>query len=128
MTRLALNAPSEAHLCKSILFVNTRYQQGPAQSIWDPINAQYYLVIVQYVDKINTQKLNNYVHSTLGGSQVSKKKYNMRLAPEEKAEELTGFIRNGVCPLGTRFVLLMKRYEGKDSNHYHAKCGKFTGT
>ncbi len=60
--------------------------------------------MVQYIDKINSQKLNNFVQTELGGGKLGRKKYNFRLAPEDIAAELTGFIRNGVSPLGMRSI------------------------
>jgi hypothetical protein len=96
---LVLKAPTLHHLCKSILFENTRYHQGTFQSELDPRNSRYYLVVVQYTDKISTQKLLNFVRE-LGGCQIARKKYNFRLADQDKAAELTGFIKNGVCPFG----------------------------
>jgi hypothetical protein len=90
-------------LCKSILFENTRFQ--PFHEHQDPLdvsNSRFYLVIVQYEDKINAQKLINYIRDNLGGGKIARKKYNFRLAPEEKAFELTGFIRNGVTAFGKK--------------------------
>jgi hypothetical protein len=99
--RTVLKAPTTAHLCKSILFENTRYQ--PFHDNQDPLdiaNSRFYLVIVQYEDKINAQKLINFVREDLGGGKIARKKYNFRLAPEDKAFELTGFIKNGVTAFG----------------------------
>ncbi|KAJ3295382.1 hypothetical protein HK104_002721 [Borealophlyctis nickersoniae] len=72
-----LMAPSTAHLCKSIIFENTRFKDTK-----DPYNSQYYCVLVQYVDKLNTQKLMNFVRD-LSNKNVPKKHYNMRVAAEE---------------------------------------------
>lgn len=98
--RLALNAPSIDHLCKTILFENTKWS-SLSDNIYDPKNSKYYFVIVQYVDKINSTKLNNFIRSELGESLFSRKHYNLRVTPEEKALELTGFIKNAVCPIGS---------------------------
>ncbi|KAI8810270.1 YbaK/aminoacyl-tRNA synthetase-associated domain-containing protein [Cladochytrium replicatum] len=92
-----LLAPSKAHLCKTVVFENTRH--NPTSSLLDPTNSKYYCVIVQYVSKINTQKIMNFVRD-LNNRSVSKKYYNMRLAPEEKSFELTGFENNAVSPIG----------------------------
>ncbi|KAJ3044327.1 hypothetical protein HDV00_002647 [Rhizophlyctis rosea] len=92
-----LLAPSTAHLCKSIIFENTRWK--PSKNQFDPKNSQYYCVIVQYVDKLNTQKLMNYVRE-LGNKEIPKKYYNMRVAPEEKSFELSGYENNAVSPFG----------------------------
>ncbi|CAG8465444.1 17064_t:CDS:2, partial [Acaulospora morrowiae] len=91
-----LVAPSVDHLCKSVIFENTRC---PHETIDDPLNSRYYCVIVQYVGSINTQKLMNYVRS-LKNKSISKKNYNFRVADAEKSFQLTGFDNNGVSPIG----------------------------
>jgi prolyl-tRNA editing enzyme YbaK/EbsC (Cys-tRNA(Pro) deacylase) len=48
---------------------------------------------------MSSQKLNIFIHGLSGGA-ISKKRFNMRIASEEKSEELSGFITNSVCPLG----------------------------
>ncbi|CAI2174015.1 3080_t:CDS:2 [Funneliformis geosporum] len=94
-----LIAPSINHLCKSVIFENTRCSHD---SIDDPLNSRYYCVITQYVGSINTQKLLNFVR-TLRHKQLSKKNYNFRVADEEKSIQLTGFESNGVSPIGMTF-------------------------
>ncbi|KAI9205004.1 YbaK/aminoacyl-tRNA synthetase-associated domain-containing protein [Polychytrium aggregatum] len=94
---LRLAAPSQAHLCKSIVFENTRHL--PTGDLLDPSNSKYYCVIVQYVDKLNTQKLMNFVRD-LKQKTVSKKNYNLRVAPEDISLELTGYENNAVSPFG----------------------------
>ena len=69
--------------------------------MYDQKNSKYYFVIVQYIDKIQSTKLNNYVRSDLGGSLLSRKHFNLRVASEDDALELTGFIKNAVCPIGS---------------------------
>ncbi|CAG8533063.1 2167_t:CDS:2, partial [Gigaspora rosea] len=91
-----LVAPSIDHLCKSVIFENTRCIHD---NIDDPLNSKYYCVIVQYVGSINTQKLMNFVRG-LKNKSISKKNYNFRVADAEKSIELTGFENNGVSPIG----------------------------
>ncbi len=98
--RLAINAPSIDHLCKTVLFENTKWL-STLDDAYDARNSKYYFVIVQYTDKIQSTKLNNYIRSEMGGSAVSRKHYNLRVASEDKALELTGFIKNAVCPIAT---------------------------
>ncbi|CAG8463052.1 6190_t:CDS:2 [Funneliformis caledonium] len=98
-----LIAPSINHLCKSVIFENTRCSHD---SIDDPLNSKYYCVITQYVGSINTQKLMNFVR-TLKHKQLSKKYYNFRVADEEKSVRLTGFESNGVSPIGMTFQIPM---------------------
>ncbi|KAI9091831.1 YbaK/aminoacyl-tRNA synthetase-associated domain-containing protein, partial [Phlyctochytrium arcticum] len=89
-----LKAPKIDHLCKTILFENTKWKDT------DHSNPRYLLVVVQYVDKMNAQKLMNFVRD-LGNKAVARKWYNMRVASEEKNREMTGFEPGGVTPFGT---------------------------
>jgi hypothetical protein len=98
---LALSAPSIVHLCKTVLFENTKWESSFADPL-DRRNSKYYFVVVQYVDKIQSTKLNNFVRCDLGSSQASRKKYNLRVTSEDNALEITGFIKNGVCPIGSK--------------------------
>ncbi|CAG8535915.1 31534_t:CDS:2 [Racocetra persica] len=91
-----LVAPSIDHLCKSVIFENTRCIHD---NIDDPLNSKYYCVIDQYIGSINTQKLMNFVRG-LKNKSISKKNYNFRVADAEKSIELTGFENNGVSPIG----------------------------
>ena len=87
---LALNAPSVNHLCKTVLFENTKWKSSLADP-FDHRNSKYYFVIVQYIDKIQSTKLNNFIRCELGNSQVSRKNYNLRVTSEDKALD--------VCPI-----------------------------
>ncbi|KNE65739.1 rho guanine nucleotide exchange factor [Allomyces macrogynus ATCC 38327] len=91
-----LNAPTRAHLCKSIIMENTRC---PHNSIDDPAFSKYYCVIVQYTAKLNTQKLFNFGRD-LKQRTISKKNYNFRLVDPEISEQLTGYGTGGVSPFG----------------------------
>ncbi|KAG4085405.1 YbaK/ProRS associated domain-containing protein [Neocallimastix lanati (nom. inval.)] len=94
---LRVLAPSKEHMCKTVVMENTRCSVNDMK---DPLNSKYYAVCVQYTSKLNTQKLMNFVRS-LKNKTISKKHYNFRLASPEKSAELTGFDKNGVCPIGT---------------------------
>ncbi|PKY52837.1 hypothetical protein RhiirA4_497580 [Rhizophagus irregularis] len=96
-----LISPSINHLCKSVIFENTRSSHD---SIDDPLNSKYYCVIIQYVGSINTQRLMNFVR-TLKIKQISKKNYNFRVTDREKSVRLTGFENNGVSPIGMTFQI-----------------------
>ncbi|KAL7749708.1 hypothetical protein RI367_004936 [Sorochytrium milnesiophthora] len=91
-----LVAPSCHHLCKSVVFENTRCTQTDSS---DPLNSRYYMVMTQYTAKPNTQRLMNYVRA-LSNNSVSRKSFNFRLAPAEDSLALTGFDKNGVSPFG----------------------------
>ncbi|KAL4439895.1 hypothetical protein ABPG75_002896 [Micractinium tetrahymenae] len=102
-----VGAASVHHLCKSIVMVNTR---APPHIVdcSDPNNSKYYLIVVQYTARLNAEKLKNFIYSLSGGT-VSKRFYNMRLAPEAVSDELTGFEHNGVSPIGikTRMPIIL---------------------
>ena len=64
---------------------------------------RYYLVIVQYVSKLDTEKLRGLVRDLMPPEkQLSKKKFNFQLADEEVSFELSGFSHNAVTPIGMR--------------------------
>jgi len=63
-------------------------------------NSRFYAVIIQYTSKCNTEKLLRLVRSWTPGSRRAD--YNFQLCPEEEAEELTGYRRNGVAPVGMK--------------------------
>ncbi|KAI9017246.1 hypothetical protein BC832DRAFT_15342 [Gaertneriomyces semiglobifer] len=94
-----LQAPDTAHLCKTLLFENTR-QKPTSDNPLDPLNSKHYILITQYVSKPNAQKFNNFVRS-LNGNAVPRKYYNMRIASNEDNLRLTGYPNGGVCPFGT---------------------------
>ncbi|KAI8852866.1 YbaK/aminoacyl-tRNA synthetase-associated domain-containing protein [Chytridium lagenaria] len=96
---LRLGAPSIDHLCKTIIFENTRFAGDP--NAFDPRYSKYYAVVVQYTGKLNTQKLMNYIRD-LKDKSISKKNYNMRVAPEEASLNLTGYDTGGVSPIGMK--------------------------
>ncbi len=64
-----------------MVFENTKHEMTNNDP-FDPTNSKYYCIIVQYTDKIHTQKLMNFIRD-LNGRVLSKKKYNMRVAPEQ---------------------------------------------
>ncbi|KAJ1556565.1 hypothetical protein HK405_002514, partial [Cladochytrium tenue] len=95
-----LSAPSEDHLCKTLVFENTRYvPSAPGADPFEPFNSRYYAVTVQYTGKLNTQRLINLVYE-LNGKKLSKKNFNFRMAAEDTAIELTGYNRGAITPFG----------------------------
>ncbi|KAJ2992743.1 hypothetical protein HDV02_002883 [Globomyces sp. JEL0801] len=92
--KLLLDAPSTHHLCKSVLFENTKWKSRKFPNhdnsdfsnqdyIDDYLNwdyPRYTLVLVQYTDKINTKKFNQYMRNL---SKLSSKQINMRVTSEE---------------------------------------------
>ena len=100
-----LGADSTSQLCKACLFENKNYKASDDKQGGkvDPTNSQYYLVIVQYVESIDMKKLSSELR---GLRPVGPKRFDpnyfsdMRLAPEEISEKLTGYGHNGVSPFG----------------------------
>lgn len=98
--RNVLGAASIQHLCKSIIMENTHAH--PDVKGWeDPHNSKYYLVVVQYAFKLDTAKLDTFLHK-LNGGKVSKKHFHMRLASDEVGQQLSGFGHNAVSPIGCK--------------------------
>ncbi|KAL1549012.1 hypothetical protein AAHA92_17169 [Salvia divinorum] len=98
--RDVLGASSIHHLCKSIVLVNT---QAPPD-VTDCSNrnySKYYVVVVQYTARFNAETVKNFLY-TLNDGKISKKKFNMRLAPEETSIKLTGYEHNGVTCVGMK--------------------------
>ena len=103
--KVILGAHSTSQLCKACLFENKNYKEedGAAAAGKDPTNSRYYLVVVQYVESINTKKLCSELR---GLRPAGPKRFDpnyfadLRLAPEEVSEQLTGYGHNGVSPFG----------------------------
>ena len=67
------------------------------------IECRYYLVIVQYVSKLDTELLRGLVRDLKPkDEQLSKKKFNFQLADEATSFELSGYSHNAVTPVGMR--------------------------
>ncbi|KAK1564840.1 hypothetical protein Q3G72_012696 [Acer saccharum] len=95
-----LAAASIDHLCKSIVLVNT---QAPANvtDCSDRNNSKYYVVVVQYTARFNAETVKNFLYS-LNNGKIPKKKFNLRLAPEETSINLTGYEHNAVTCIGMK--------------------------
>ena len=99
---LLYQSHSISQLCKACLFENKNYVPNATKKP-DPTNSQYYLIVVQYVESINTTKLSTELRGLrpAGGDRFDPKYFSdMRLAPEEVSENLTGYGHNGVSPFG----------------------------
>lgn len=98
-----LAAHSIEHLCKSIIMENTKAH--PSVDGWaDPLNSKYYVVIVQYTARLQSDNLAKFIHK-LNDGKVGRQYFNMRLAPEDVSDELSGFTHNAVTPVGIRTQL-----------------------
>ncbi|KAL3801358.1 hypothetical protein HJC23_006968 [Cyclotella cryptica] len=100
-----LGAHSISQLCKACLFENKNYVPNETNDsgLVDNTNSKYYLVVVQYVESINTNKLASELRGLRppGSTRMDPKYFSdLRLAPEEVSEQLTGYGHNGVSPFG----------------------------
>ncbi|KAL9387229.1 hypothetical protein Peur_020353 [Populus x canadensis] len=98
--RDVLGAASIDHLCKSIVLVNT---QAPSNitDCSDCNNSKYYIVVVQYTARFNAETVKNYLYA-LNDGKIAKKRFNLRLAPEETSMKLTGYGHNAVTCIGMK--------------------------
>ena len=89
-------------LTKSIIFENTSWIKYDDESNNnDKTNAQYYLVVVQYQAKLDTDLLVDLIHTLRPpASRLPRKRFHFRLAPEHISDTLSGFQHNGVSPFG----------------------------
>ena len=80
-------------LCKALLFEDSN-------------NGEYFLAIVQYIAKINTDKLISTISKLYGSSSTKygkeRKKPSIKIADECINDDLTGFKHNAVSPFGLR--------------------------
>lgn len=98
--RDSLGAASVEHLCKSIVLVNTQAQSNVIDCS-DRNNSKYYVVVVQYTARFNAETVKNFLYS-LNDGKIAKKKFNLRLAPEETSVNLTGYEHNAVTCIGMK--------------------------
>ncbi|XWS49755.1 hypothetical protein CRYUN_Cryun12cG0030000 [Craigia yunnanensis] len=96
--RDVLCAASVHHLCKSIVLVNTQAQSNVIDCS-DQNNSKYYVVVAQYTARFNAETVKKFLYAINNGK-ISKKKFNLRLAPEETSIKLTGFEHNAVTCIG----------------------------
>ncbi|KAF8944192.1 hypothetical protein BGZ47_004553 [Haplosporangium gracile] len=91
-----MGCPSTFHLCKTLIFENTKYKQDESKPLDED---RYWCIIVQYEGAVNITKLEKAVREKTG---ATRKATHMRIAPADKSLELTGFKQGGVCPVGMR--------------------------
>ncbi|CDJ53965.1 YbaK / prolyl-tRNA synthetases associated domain containing protein, putative [Eimeria brunetti] len=92
-----LGAASVNQLCKTIVVENTK-QTGPE----DRLNSRYYLVVLQYQDKLNGERVKDLIKAENAkvGRRLGNKKLNFNFC--NSFESLTGFKRNGVTALNPK--------------------------
>ncbi|KAG7547317.1 YbaK/aminoacyl-tRNA synthetase-associated domain [Arabidopsis suecica] len=98
--RNALDASSVDHLCKSIVLVNTQASSNILDCS-DRNNSKYYVVVVQYTARFNAEAVKQFLY-TLNEGKIPKKRFNLRLAPEETSIKLTAFEHNAVTCIGMK--------------------------
>ncbi|XP_010440145.1 PREDICTED: uncharacterized protein LOC104723467 [Camelina sativa] len=98
--RDVLGASSVDHLCKSIVLVNTQASSDIVDCS-DRNNSKYYVVVVQYTARFNAEAVKQFLYS-LNEGKIPKKRFNLRLAPEETSIKLTGFEHNAVTCIGMK--------------------------
>lgn len=78
---------------------NTKYSSLYLQG---PFYPKYVAVMVQYVAKINTEKLNKEiknVQNQKGEEKAGKQHFHFRLVEDKESSEMTGYEHNGVVPV-----------------------------
>lgn len=85
-------------LCKSIMFENTQCDGSGEPG--DFACSRYFLVVVQYERKIDSEALNRLVYGMRADRQLPKKKFHLALCPAEVSFQLSGFRHNAICPFG----------------------------
>ncbi|XP_075100906.1 uncharacterized protein LOC107808727 isoform X3 [Nicotiana tabacum] len=96
-----VSVASIQHLCKSIVLSS-------------------FHVIMQYAARFNAESVKNFPY-TLNESKIAKKKFNMRLAPEETSVKLIGYEHNAVTCIGMKTnipVPGLPHLDGKWTNWY----------
>jgi len=93
-----LGAPSENHLCKSLIIENTKCEDKECLSI---DNSRFYCIIMQYSTRYFSHKLFKYVRS-LKNNSIARKYYHFRFSSEEESNKLTGFEHNAISPFGNK--------------------------
>ena len=92
-----LKAPSTYHLCKTIIMANTCHQAGieAFPNADDKHYPPYVIVITQFEEKLNSQKIlnimKNYQHTKRPDAKVSNKGFHYRLSNHQEALDLSGY-------------------------------------
>jgi len=129
--RRCLSAWSTSHLCKSMVMENTKDDRTfpgglPEGGDDDWASSKYVMVIVQYVSKLQAEKIRDFVYEARGGK-TPRKKIKFRLAPEEVSDAITGFSHNAVTPIATRTripVLLSHRIAALEPDFFWLGAGE----
>ncbi|PFH33454.1 YbaK/proline-tRNA ligase associated domain-containing protein [Besnoitia besnoiti] len=95
--RAMLNAPSIAHLCKTVVLENTKHI-----GVDDKLNSKYYMVVVQYIRKVNGERVKDLIKQVNAdrGLKLGNKKLNFNFC--RTSAELTGFVYNAITPFASK--------------------------
>lgn len=93
-----VGGPSVSHLCKTVIMENTRWQ--PIDGLNEFQNPRFVCFLVQYVAKLNAEKIAKAMSEQYYNSLIGKSKMNWRLASPEDSLRLSGFEHNAVVPIG----------------------------
>mmetsp|Transcript_37288 Transcript_37288/g.81088 ORF Transcript_37288/g.81088 Transcript_37288/m.81088 type:complete len:290 (-) Transcript_37288:12-881(-) len=115
--RDVLGANSVDELCKSVIMENTKLAPDA-----EPGRLRCVLVVVQYVAKLNKERLIKAVQAIEASRNLpalGKKQYNMRLLEGETCAKMTGFEHNAVTPLGLDIpIVLSDKIAELPSGHF----------
>ena len=81
-------------MCKSMLLENKQWR---GTDEFDPNNAKYYLVVVQYAATFDAGRLRS---ALVERTKLPAKAFNFRVADEKDNDRLSGFKHNAVTPFG----------------------------
>lgn len=95
--RKCLNASTTGHLCKSMIIINTQCTRNDCE---DKKNSKYYMVVLQYTSKINSDKIMRVLRE-LNQGKIGKSHFSISLADLGLSEEMTGFKRNAITPIAS---------------------------
>ena len=75
---------------------NNKYKDNVSDSIY---YSKYYCLVIQYTTRMNSTRLNKVLREL---AKVSARKLNLRLVPADINAEISGYLHNGVTPLGIK--------------------------
>ena len=81
-------------MCKSMLLENKQWR---GTDEFDPSNARFYLVVVQYAATFDAGRLRS---ALVERTKLPAKAFNFRVADEADNDRLSGFKHNAVTPFG----------------------------
>ena len=94
-----LGAKSSMHLCKTLIFKNSRYSYDYSIETYYP---KYAAAVLQYPLNVKSDRIMKYLKDMQNRNPVkgpvSKKNWHFRMADQEEAEDLTGVEMNAMSP------------------------------